>query len=119
MKTFFPLLAAMLMFGWSIAMAEHWPQFRGMNAAGVAADAKPPEKIGPDDNVLWRVPVPWSPSSPCVWGERIFLTTFHDGQLEVRCHDRGDGKLRWAKAIKPESIEDHHRADGSPAASTC
>ena len=102
----------------SVLSANNWPQFRGVNAAGVAAGARPPEKIGPNDNVLWRVPVSWSPSSPSVWSERIFLTTFNDGHLEVRCHDRADGKLRWAKAIKPESIEDHHRADGSPAAST-
>lgn len=118
MKTLSPLLLAALIFGSPGAFAENWPQFRGVNAAGLAPDTRPPEKIGPEDNVLWRVAVPWSPSSPCVWGERIFLTTFNDGQLEVRCHDRADGKLRWAKAIKPENIEEHHRADGSPAAST-
>src|SRR5215212_8909183 len=85
-----------------------WPQFRGANAAGVAADAKPPEKFGPTEAVVWRVAVPWSPSSPCVWGDRIFLTTFNEGKLEVRCHNRADGALRWAHGIKPESIEDHH-----------
>lgn len=95
----------------------NWPQFRGPQGAGLAADAHPPEKIGPADNVLWHV-MPWSPSSPCVWGERIFLTTFNDGQLEVRCHDAADGKLQWARSLKPEGIEEHHRLDGSPAAST-
>jgi outer membrane protein assembly factor BamB len=95
-----------------------WPQFRGALGAGVATDSRPPVKIGPDENVRWRVEVPWSPSSPCVWGERIFLTTFHDGELEVRCHETKDGSLRWAKAIKAERVEEHHRSDGSPAAST-
>ena len=98
--------------------APNWPQFRGANGAGVSADATPPVKISPVQNVLWSVNVPWSPSSPCVWGDRIFLTTFEDGQLETRCHDRGDGKLLWAQKIKPESIEVFHGTDGSPAAST-
>ena len=96
----------------------NWPQFRGPNGAGVSADAKPPVKISPTENVLWSIEVPWSPSSPCIWGDRIFLTTFHEGQLETRCHDRGDGHLLWAKGIKPENLEVFHGTDGSPAAST-
>ncbi|MEO7319291.1 MAG: PQQ-binding-like beta-propeller repeat protein [Chthoniobacteraceae bacterium] len=95
-----------------------WPQFRGANGAGISMFAKPPVKISPTQNVLWSIDVPWSPSSPCVWGDRIFLTTFHDGQLETRCHDRADGHLLWAKGIKPEKIEIFHGTDGSPAAST-
>lgn len=100
------------------ARAENWPQFRGANAAGVSADAKPPEKFGPHEALLWRVAVAWSPSSPCVWGDRIFLTTFHEGQLQTRCYDRADGRVRWSRGIKPGGIEDFHRSDGSPAAST-
>ena len=96
----------------------NWPQFRGINGAGVSADAKPPVKISPTENVLWSIEVPWSPSSPAVWGDQIFLTTFHDGQLETRSHDRADGHLLWAKGIKPENIEVFHGTDGSPAAST-
>ena len=96
----------------------NWPQFRGVNGAGVSTDAKPPVKISPTENVLWSIEVPWSPSSPCVWGDRIFLTTFHDAQLETRCHDRADGHLLWARGIKPENIEVFHGTDGSPAAST-
>jgi len=100
------------------AAAPHWPQFRGANAAGVSADAKPPVRFGPTEGVTWSVEVPWSPSSPVIWGDHIFLTTFNAGQLEVRSHHRADGKLRWARPIKPGTVEDHHRSDGSPAAST-
>jgi outer membrane protein assembly factor BamB len=100
------------------AVSPGWPQFRGPHGTGVADDARPPVKIGPEEGVLWKIEVPWSPSSPCVWENRIFLTTFNDGQLEVRCHDATDGRLRWARQIKPDGIEEHHRSDGSPAAST-
>src|SRR3954447_3778804 len=112
MKRTLLILAATIGFAHVVAGASNptpnWPQFRGANAAGVSADAKPPEKFGPGENELWHVAVPWSPSSPCVWGDRIFLTTFVGGQLEVRCHQVADGALRWSKQLKPESIEDHH-----------
>src|ERR1700742_194152 len=95
-----------------------WPQFRGENCSGTSASAKPPSKFGPGQSEIWSVEVPWSPSSPCVWGDRIFLTTYNDKQLETRCYDAADGKVRWSRGIKPASIEDFHRTDGSPAAST-
>jgi outer membrane protein assembly factor BamB len=98
--------------------AAQWPQFRGPGSAGVAADATPPVRIGPTEGVLWKVEVPWSPSSPSIWAERIFLTTFTDGELQTRCHDRGDGRLLWAAGVKPEQLEVFHRSDGSPAAAT-
>ena len=36
----------------------NWPQFRGVNAAGVSTEARPPLKIGPAEGVLWKVEVP-------------------------------------------------------------
>lgn len=100
------------------AAVDRWPQFRGENAHGVSTTARPPVRLGPDQGVRWSVALPWSPSSPSVWGDRIFLTTFNEGQLETRCHDRTSGALRWSRPIRPESIEEHHRTDGSPAAAT-
>ena len=100
------------------ATVASWPQFRGPNGSGVAVGARPPVRIGPEEDVLWRVEVPWSPSSPCVWGERIFFTTFSDGELEVRCHDVADGRVLWVRRLQPDGIEEYHRSDGSPAAST-
>ena len=98
--------------------AAPWPQFRGSLGSGVGADATPPLKFGPNEAVAWSYELPWSPSSPIVWKDRIFLTTFADGQLETRCLDRAAGKLRWTRAVKPPGVEEFHRSDGSPAAST-
>jgi outer membrane protein assembly factor BamB len=95
-----------------------WPQFRGPNGSGVQPEANPPIKIGPDDGVRWKVDVPPSPSSPCVWGDRIYLTTFHEGQLQTRAYRREDGALVWTASLKPETLEVFHRTCGSPAAST-
>ena len=96
----------------------NWPGFRGPNCSGVAERARPPVKIGPTNSVLWATEVPWSPSSPCIWGERIFLTTFWQGQLETRCYDRRSGQLLWSHGEKPEKLEPFHKTEASPAAAT-
>ena len=122
MTTRFPLalliLAAASARAGASSAPSNWPQFRGANAAGVDHAAKPPIQIGPNQGVRWSVAVPWSPSSPVVWGDRLFLTTFSDAHLETRCHDLADGRLRWAQRVAPAGVEEFHRSDGSPAAST-
>lgn len=119
---FLSLAAMLFASGWLVARAQSapawWPQFRGPNSGGISTTAKPPVKIGPGERVLWKVAVPWSPSSPVVWADRIFLATFHEGQLETRAHERGTGRLLWSRGVKPDRLEAFHRTDGSPAAST-
>jgi outer membrane protein assembly factor BamB len=58
-------------------------------------------------------------SSPVVWGERIFLTAFDEGKLEVHCYARKDGKPLWKRAVPVEKLEEFNSAEGSPAASSC
>src|SRR6476619_3863351 len=85
--TFLPRLAA------EPPAGAHWAQFRGPNAAGVAPDGmKLPTRFGPDDHVAWKTPLPGGHSSPCVWGDRIFLTGFDPQakKLETLCLDRAD-----------------------------
>ena len=63
----------------SVALsAQHWPAFRGANAAGVA-DGTPTAvtwNVATGENVAWKTPVPGlSVSSPIVWGDRVFVST--------------------------------------------
>src|SRR5882724_6189908 len=95
-----------------------WPAFRGPNSSGVSTEARPPVEIGPTNSVLWKIPVPWSPSSPCISGDQIFLTTFVENELQTRCYQRGDGKLAWSRVLKPDKLEMYHRTESSPATST-
>jgi outer membrane protein assembly factor BamB len=98
--------------------AENWPQFRGPNCSGVAEKAIPPAVIGTNQGVLWSVAVPWSPSSPCVWGDSIFLTTFSEGELQTRGYSRRNGQLLWTKGLKPDLLETYHSTESSPATAT-
>lgn len=96
-----------------------WPQFRGPNASGLAAEDKPvPVEFGPGKNELWKTELPVGASSPCIAGERIFLTGFIDGKLETLCVDRKDGKILWRKGVTPEKVEEVQKGIGSPASAT-
>jgi len=98
--------------------AEEWPMFRGPNASGVSETAKPPQEFGPDQSVLWKAEVPWSPGSLSVVQGRIFLNAFQEGKLETRAYSAQDGKLLWTGDVTPKELEEFHRSDGSPAAGT-
>lgn len=100
--------------------AIRWPQFRGANSAGIAeAPKRYPTEFGPAKNLLWKTPLPSGHSSPCIWGDRIFLTTFDkDAQkLETICLDRTTGQIVWRQPAPADKIEKVH-ATGSPAVAT-
>ena len=98
-----------------------WSQFRGPLGRGVAADdAALPVEFGPRKNLLWRCEVTEGHSSPCVWGERIFLTGHTEGELETFCIDRESGEIIWVKTVPAKFTERLHRinsiATPTPAA---
>jgi outer membrane protein assembly factor BamB len=58
--------------------AQHWPAFRGSNAAGIADGKTTAVKwnIDTGENVAWKTAVPGvAVSSPIVWGDRVFVST--------------------------------------------
>jgi outer membrane protein assembly factor BamB len=77
----------------------------------------PPVEFGPGKNVAWKAAVASGHSSPAIWGDRIFLTTFTNGKLAAVCIDRTKGSELWSRPVPAEKLEAFHRT-GSPAAST-
>ena len=70
--------AAFLLLFSLTAHAQQWPAFRGDNASGVAASARPPVTwdVSTSANIRWKLPVPGlAHSSPIVWGDRVYVTT--------------------------------------------
>jgi outer membrane protein assembly factor BamB len=97
-----------------------WPQLRGPAGQGVAPDGvKLPLRFGPDRNALWKTDLPPGLSSPCIWGDRIFLTGYDDKarKLETFCLDRRTGQVRWRRTAPAKTIE-HVHALSSVAAAT-
>ncbi len=97
---------------------SHWPQFRGTNAGVAASASKPPVTFGPSKNVLWKRPLSAGDSSPCIWGDYIFLTSYEGKRLSTVCLRRSDGKILWQRLAPAKEIEHFHPRSGSPAAST-
>ncbi len=114
------ILFALLMSSSAMISAEppNWPQFRGVNCAGVAPDDHPlPVEFGPGKN--WKTPLPTGHSSPVIWGDRIFLTDFsaEPAKLETICINRQSGEIAWRQTAPAEKVEKGHEL-GNPAAST-
>jgi outer membrane protein assembly factor BamB len=97
--------------------AEWWPRFRGPNGSGVCADGDFPTHFGPDQNVIWKVALPVGHSSPCIWGDRIFLTGYANRRLETLCLDRRDGQILWRRPVAVQRIEQTSGL-GTPANAT-
>lgn len=85
-------------------MEPSWPRFRGSNGSGVGVGCFPTH-FGPDTNVAWKVESAAGHGSLCVWGDRVFLTGFSGGLLEVICLDRKSGTTTWKRTIQPGHIE--------------
>ncbi|HYW78687.1 MAG TPA: PQQ-binding-like beta-propeller repeat protein [Thermoguttaceae bacterium] len=97
-----------------------WPQFRGENCSGIAGDTgQVPLEFGPDENVRWSIELPTGHSSPCVWNDHIFLTSFEpeSRRLELWNIERSSGSVRWRRTIPANEIEKGHAAF-NPASST-
>lgn len=58
------------------AALQHWPQWRGPLANGVAPTAQPPLTWSETRNVKWKFAIPgFGTSTPIIWENRVFLLT--------------------------------------------
>lgn len=70
--------------------SEHWPQFRGWQARGVAEASRTPQQWTAPK---WKMPIPGlGLSCPAIWGDRIFITTAvsQKGEQELKIGLYGD-----------------------------
>ena len=114
------LLTSSYSFPQSSTETKTWPHFRGHNSSGLADEnAKPPVQFGPSQNLLWKVALPVGHSSPCIWGNNIFLTGFEEEkkELSVFCINRSNGKIKWSRIVATEKIE-RVNSLSSPATAT-
>lgn len=120
-----PFMITFLFFSSLVNAGEHWPQFRGPDATGVAqTGSNLPDRWSAEDNIAWKLDIPgrgWS--SPVVWGKQVFLTTVvnsgeteaakkglyfggnrpkppeSDHEWKVLCVNLNDGKIAWQKTV--------------------
>lgn len=105
-----------------VSYINTWPEFRGKNCSGIAyPEQNPPVDLVSGEKLIWKTPLISGVSSPCIWGDRIFLTGFdkEKRQLQVLCYNRLNGKLIWNRIVPAKKIEPYHvvssPADATPA----
>lgn len=78
-----------------------------------------PGDLSRDARLLWRVPVDRGISTPCVFGDSIYLTTYREAEKELAtvALDRTTGQQRWRNVVPTKQLELFH-VTGSPAASS-
>jgi outer membrane protein assembly factor BamB len=111
----------------AVALAEHWPQFRGPTGLGYTTEKNLPltwnAKTG--DNIRWKAPLPKSDnaySSPVVWGDRVFVTYVVNQPVahHVLCFQAADGKPLWDTPVPPGPwlLKDLRGGYGAPTPAT-
>ena len=97
---------------------EEWNQFRGPGVRGIASGSAPlPVEFDAEHNLVWRSAISRGISSPCFFGDRIFVTGHAEGEFETLCLDRASGEVLWRSAVPADRQERFHRING-PASPT-
>ncbi len=96
-----------------------WPWWRGPTRDG-KAEGNAPTRWSKTENVVWKTDVPGrGHSSPCVSGNRVFLSTAEEKAetQSILCFDRKTGKLLW-NTIAHEGGYEHRHEKNSHASAT-
>ena len=93
--------------------AENWPRFLGPDGRATSAESDLPIEWSANKNLKWKTPVGAGSSSPIVWEDHVFVTSY-SGQAEkvvrtLHCVDRKTGDKVWDFPIENEGREDPYR----------
>lgn len=76
-----------------------WPQWRGPHNDGHSPETDIPAEWGEQRHLLWKFRLPGIGSStPCIWGDRIFLTCQEGTDGLVMCIGT-DGQEKWRRKL--------------------
>src|SRR5688572_10006848 len=111
-------LSSLVLVAPAAAQDGDWPQFRGPGGLAVASDAPIPTTFGPDDHVLWKTKIPAGASSPCIVGERIYVTGFDEPANVVLAIDRRNGEVIWTTKLEGPPYPQYVHPHAGPALAT-
>ena len=87
--------------------------FRSEGGAGAGEAVRFPGALD-DLTVRWRQPMDAGHSTPCVYEDRLYLTTHKESDLAVVALNRATGDVRWKRTVPVTELELFHQT-GSPA----
>jgi len=93
----------------SPSQAENWPTWRGPDHNSLSSETGLATTWSKTEGVRWRLPLPGpGPSTPVVWGERIFLTSAtasgEGGEVVLLAVDRA-GEVLWQRPLGKENYD--------------
>src|SRR6478672_13336348 len=96
--------------------ADNWPQCRGPQLNGTAAETGLPVTWSAENNVAWKLPLPaFSGSTPIVWGDDIFLNVADGDSLSLWCVDRKGPAVRWKAVLGGGNHKERKQNMSSPS----
>ena len=106
-KVFILLLVAVVTSG-TVLSDTTWPSWRGPNGNSVSSSKSLPTKWSDKENVAWKTPIAGDgASSPCIWGDSVFITAQDNEKLVALKFDFKTGKNLWSKELSTgEAIRD-------------
>lgn len=82
----------------SALSAENWPQWRGPRNDGHSSEADLPTKWSEKENIVWKAKLPGpGASTPCIWGDKIFITAQEETGLSLVCFSTAGDQMWKAK----------------------
>ncbi|HEX4148432.1 MAG TPA: PQQ-binding-like beta-propeller repeat protein, partial [Pirellulales bacterium] len=100
----------------AVAAAQEGSYFRSDGGVSAAFDTLP-EKLDEPSCLAWRQPLDCGHGTPCVVGERAFVTSFDGKELATVALDLASGKPLWKQVAPATRLEAFHPT-GSPAVAT-
>jgi outer membrane protein assembly factor BamB len=95
------------------ASADNWPQWRGPKNDGHSAEKGLPTEWGPEKNVVWKLKMPGiSAATPCVWDNRIFVTSTDGDAIVLLCVGT-DGKEKWKQKLSDTGAKRYRNPSGA------
>jgi outer membrane protein assembly factor BamB len=101
------------------AVAENWPQWRGPKNDGLSSETGLPTEWGPDKNIVWKFKMPGpGESTPCIWEDRIFLTSTAGDDIVLLCIGT-DGQEKWRQTLSNTGRERNGPDQATSASASC
>lgn len=95
--------------------ADNWPGWRGPTYDGVSSETNLPTTWSEDKNVAWKLKLPGrGGSTPCVWGDHIFLTSVDGNDVVLLCVSTS-GKELWKRTLSSGGNARTRGDEGDPA----
>jgi outer membrane protein assembly factor BamB len=104
----------------SVAASQdaRWPQFLGPRGTAVVESKPASLAFDLERDVLFRVALPRGSSSPCIAGDRLFLSASEGEELLMLALDRQSGAELWRRTRKAPLPPEFAHVDADPAAPT-